>query len=191
MSFMRQMYFCRDRPALTFISPKADIRHPGKDGAGIDLKFIYLSTMFLSKSFGYALRGVLYVALVDQEGRKVQLDEMARKLSVPRHFLAKIMKTMVKEGILHSTKGPYGGFSLNESTLKTKLITLVKITDGVEQFNTCVLSLRKCNSQNPCPLHYQMLKLRDDMLAEFSARNLDDLLDEKNPDFIKSISAIS
>ena len=93
------------------------------------------------------------------------------KLQVPRHFLAKIMKTMVKEGILHSTKGPYGGFSLNEHTLKSKIIQLVKITDGVEQFNNCVLSLRKCKSDNPCPLHYQMLKLRDDMLADDRRRD--------------------
>ena len=147
--------------------------------------------MFLSKSFGYALRGVLYIALVDKEGRKVQLNEIAEKLSVPRHFLAKIMKMMVKEGILSSSKGPYGGFFLNEVTLKTKLIQLVKITDGVEQFNTCVLSLRKCNSKNPCPLHYQMLKLRDDLLAEFTAKKLGDLLDGNNPDFIKSISTIA
>ncbi len=152
---------------------------------------IIQKSMFLSKSFGYALRGVLYVALIHQEGRKVQLDEMAEKLKVPRHFLAKIMKTMVKEGILNSTKGPYGGFSLNDHSLKAKIIQLVKITDGVEQFNTCVLSLRKCNSENPCPLHYQMLKLRDDMLAEFSAKTLGDLLDEKNPDFIRSISTLA
>src|SRR5690606_38603326 len=100
--------------------------------------------MFFSKSFGYALRGVLYVALVDKEGRKVQLDEIAEKLSVHKHFLAKIMKTMVKEEILSSTKGPYGGFFKNDQTLKTRIIHLVKITDGIEQFNTCVLSLRKC-----------------------------------------------
>ena len=146
--------------------------------------------MFLSKSFGYAFRGVLYVALVEKEDRKVQLDEIAKKLSVPRHFLAKIMKTMVKEGIIQSTKGPNGGFSLNKKTLNTRLIKLVSITDGVEQFNSCVLSLRKCNSKNPCPLHYQMLKLRDEMLAQFSKTTIGDLLNKENPDFIKSISAI-
>jgi Rrf2 family transcriptional regulator, iron-sulfur cluster assembly transcription factor len=147
--------------------------------------------LFLSKSFGYALRGVLYLAFREKENRKVQLDEMAAQLSVPRHFLAKIMKNMVKEGILDSTKGPYGGFSVNAKTLSAKLIQLVKITDGVEQFNNCVLSLRKCNSKNPCPLHLQMMKLRDDMLAEFSKRTIGDLLDKNNPDFIKSISAIA
>jgi Rrf2 family transcriptional regulator, iron-sulfur cluster assembly transcription factor len=147
--------------------------------------------MFLSKSFGYALRGVLYVALADKDGRKVQLDEIASRLSVPRHFLAKIMKAMVKEEILSSTKGPYGGFSVNAGTLNAKLIHLVKITDGVEQFNTCVLSLRQCKSKNFCPLHFQMMKLRDDMLDEFSKRSIGDLLEKESPDFIKSISTIA
>lgn len=145
--------------------------------------------MFLSKSFGYALRGVLYVASVAKEGRRVQLDEMADELGVPRHFLAKIMKNMVKEGILDSTKGPYGGFSVNNKTYSTKIVQFVKITDGVEQFNSCVLSFRKCNSKNPCPLHFQMMKLRDGMLAEFSKKSVNDLLNDKNPDFIKSIAA--
>ncbi|OSZ77066.1 hypothetical protein CAP36_11630 [Chitinophagaceae bacterium IBVUCB2] len=146
--------------------------------------------MFLSKSFGYALRGVLYVALLEPKGKKVKIEQMADKLAVPRHFLAKIMKKMVQEDILTSTKGPYGGFSLSETTLQTKLLHLVKITDGMEQFKTCVLSLRKCNSKNPCPLHYQMLQIRDGMLAEFSKTTIGDLLDKKNPDFIKSISVI-
>ncbi len=83
-----------------------------------------------------------------------------------------------------------GGFSLSPITLQTKLLQLVKITDGMEQFNTCVLSLRKCNSKNPCPLHFQMLQIRDGMLAEFSKTSIGDLLDKKNPDFIKSISVI-
>jgi Rrf2 family protein len=146
--------------------------------------------MFLSKSFGYALRGVLYVALKNKEERNVQLQEIAEKLKVPRHFLAKIMKRMVQEKILSSAKGPNGGFFMSEKTLQTKLIQLVKITDGTDQFNSCVLSLKKCNSKNPCPLHFQMLNLRNKMLEEFSAKSINDLLDKNNPDFIKSISTI-
>jgi Rrf2 family protein len=68
--------------------------------------------MFLSKSFGYALRGILYIAVMQDENRKVQIDEIATKLSVPKHFLGKIMQQVVKAGLLKSTKGPYGGFSL-------------------------------------------------------------------------------
>jgi Rrf2 family transcriptional regulator, iron-sulfur cluster assembly transcription factor len=43
--------------------------------------------MIFSKSFGYALRSVLYVALVKDEKEKTQLDEIAGALNVPRYFL--------------------------------------------------------------------------------------------------------
>lgn len=144
--------------------------------------------MFFSKSFGYALRGVLYVALISDENRKVQVDEIAQKLAVPKHFLAKIMNRLVKEGILYSTKGPYGGFSINGETLPSPLIRLLRITDGMEQFNTCVLKLRKCNKANPCPLHFLIEKNRDDLLKNFSQTTVADLLKQDKKIFIGSIA---
>jgi Rrf2 family protein len=144
--------------------------------------------MFFSKSFGYALRGVIYVALVHEENRRVQVDEISRRLSVPKHFLAKIMNRVVKEGILDSTKGPYGGFSMNKETLNAPLIRLLKITDGMEQFNTCVLKLRKCNKSNPCPLHFLMEKNRNDLLRNFSQTTIADLLNQENKIQIDSIA---
>ena len=144
--------------------------------------------MFFSKSFGYALRGVIYVALVHEENRRVQVDEIAQRLAVPKHFLAKIMNRVVKEGILNSTKGPYGGFSINEETLNAPLIRLLKITDGMEQFNTCVLKLRKCNKANPCPLHFLMDKNRNDLLRNFSQTTIADLLNQENNIQIDSIA---
>ena len=50
--------------------------------------------MIFSKSFGYAIRGILYIAVMKNEKQRVQLDEMAGKLNIPRHFLGKIMKRM-------------------------------------------------------------------------------------------------
>jgi Rrf2 family protein len=132
--------------------------------------------MFFSKSFGYALRGVLYVAMISEENRRVQVDEISKQLAVPKHFLAKIMNRVVKEGILDSTKGPYGGFSVNGDTLSSPLIRLLRITDGMEQFNSCVLQLRKCNKAHPCPLHFLMEQNRDDLLKNFSQTTIADLL---------------
>ena len=146
--------------------------------------------MIFSKSFGYALRGILYVAMMSDENRKIRIDEMANRLSVPRHFLGKIMNRVVKGGILNSTKGPSGGFSLNTTTLNTPLLTLVQLTDGLEQFDSCVLRLRKCNENHPCPLHYQTVAYKNDLLRIFSDTSLGSLLKQDKPDFIRSISAV-
>jgi Rrf2 family protein len=144
--------------------------------------------MFLSKSFGYALRGILYIAVMQHEQRKVQIDEIATKLSVPKHFLGKIMQQIVKAGLLKSTKGPYGGFSLAAETLKTPVIRLVEITDGMEQFSMCVLNFKYCNGLNPCPLHYEMEKARSNYLNIFNKNTLGDLLTNSKSDLLKSLA---
>lgn len=146
--------------------------------------------MLVSKSFGYALRGLLYIALQQEKEKRVQIQEMAKALSIPQHFLAKIMKQIADEGILTSTKGPYGGFSLTKETLSTPIINIVRITDGTDMIDNCVLSFRKCSSENPCPLHNKMTKLKDSFVDSLSASTIGDLIDNKNPDFIKSISAL-
>src|ERR1044071_2782704 len=144
--------------------------------------------MILSKSFGYALRGVLYVAKMQEEQRKVQIDEIASNLSVPKHFLGKIMQQVVKEGLLKSTKGPYGGVSLASDTLNTPLIKLVEITDGMEQFKICVLKLKYCDGTNPCPLHHEMEQLRGKFLSVFTETTVGDLVRDSKSDFIKSLA---
>jgi Rrf2 family protein len=144
--------------------------------------------MFFTKSFGYALRGILYIALLQDEQRKIQIDEISDKLSVPRHFLGKIMQNVVKSGLLNSTKGPYGGFSLNETTLSTPLIKLVETTDGMEQFNACVLQLRTCSGENPCPLHPEIDKTKTKLHEILSQTTIADLLIDDKILFIKSLA---
>jgi len=146
--------------------------------------------MIFSKSFGYALRGILYVAMMSDENRKIRIDEMANRLAVPRHFLGKIMNKVVKKGILNSTKGPNGGFSLNGSTLGTPLLTLIELTDGLAQFEGCVLRLRKCNEEHPCPLHHQTIAYKNNLVKTFSETTIGGLLNEDKPHFIQSIAVI-
>jgi Rrf2 family transcriptional regulator, iron-sulfur cluster assembly transcription factor len=146
--------------------------------------------MIFSKSFGYALRGILYVAMMSDENRKIRIDEMANRLSVPRHFLGKIMNKVVKKGILSSTKGPNGGFSLNNTTLGTSLLSVVEAIDGLEQFDTCVLRLKKCSPENPCPLHYLLEPERSNLLKIFSDTDIDSLLKEDKASFIRSIAIV-
>ena len=146
--------------------------------------------MILSKSFGYALRGILYVALMQDEKRKVQIEEIASQLSVPRHFLGKIMQQVVKAGLLQSTKGPYGGFSLTDTTLNSPIIRLLEVTDDMEQFNMCVLKLKTCNNNNPCPLHADMQEVRNNMLNIFRQTTVSDLLTDNKKSVIQSISVL-
>lgn len=147
--------------------------------------------MVFSKSFGYALRGILYIALMAENKSKIQLDEMAEKLAVPRFFLGKIMNRLVHDGILKSEKGHKGGFSINDQTMQVNLLRLVKVTGDTESFDSCALRLRKCNAANPCPLHYEIQTLKSQWQNLLTETTIEDLLKKDQPDFLKSIATIS
>ena len=144
--------------------------------------------MIFSKSFGYAVRGVLYVALMQDEKKYVQGEEIASQLMVPRHFMGKILKRLVKEKVISSSKGPAGGFTINENTLRLPLIRLIDIIEGLQGLETCVLRVKACNEANPCPLHYQMEGLKHNLQNILNDTTIGDLLKEDKKDFINSIS---
>jgi Rrf2 family transcriptional regulator, iron-sulfur cluster assembly transcription factor len=147
--------------------------------------------MTFSKSFGYAVRGVLYIAVMQDEKRYVQVEEIAAQLAVPRHFMGKILKKLVKENVLISAKGPAGGFTINEGTLQLPLVRLMDITDGLGLFATCVLRLKECNALNPCPMHCQMEAVNLKLKSILSNTTVGDLLQNDKPGFIKSLSTLA
>ena len=146
--------------------------------------------MIFSKSFGYAVRGLLYIAASNEKKPKVNLEEIAEQLALPRHFLGKVMKKLAKENIINSTKGPHGGFFINEDTLNTPLVKLIEITSEVNQTDSCVLRFRKCNSNNPCPLHYQVETMKNQWRRLVADTTVGDLLQSDNPAFLESISIL-
>lgn len=151
---------------------------------------LLLLLMVFSKSFGYALRAILYIALSKRQKENIQLDEIAEQLALPRHFLGKVMNKLTSEGILNSAKGPHGGFSITEKTLQTTLIKIIEITGESEQFDSCVLRLRKCNAPNPCPLHIQVESLKSQWHQIVSTTTVGELMKKEYPDFIRSIAII-
>ena len=125
---------------------------------------------------------------MQDEQRKIQIDEIAAKLSVPKHFLGKIMQQIVKAGLLRSTKGPYGGFSLATETLNIPVIKLVEVTDGMEQFSMCVLNFKYCNGLDPCPFHHEMEEIKTKYLNLFTKNTFGDLLKDSKSDLLKSLA---
>lgn len=81
------------------------------------------------------------------------VDELSKKLKVPRHFLAKILQQLAKQKSISSSKGRKGGFYLSEENLQSTLITIIRNIDGPGIFDECVLGLSQCSGENPCPYH--------------------------------------
>jgi Rrf2 family iron-sulfur cluster assembly transcriptional regulator len=164
---------------MTFITNLCDVHHISRKNSSVVLNKSYSKDMLFTKSFGYALRGIIYIALKSYEKPKVQVDEIAMQLDVPKHFLGKIMKKVVKSGVLNSTRGPHGGFAMNDRTLSTSLLDLASITHSIPDLDDCVLRLQTCNPAQPCPLHYKMMAYKKDLYTLFANTTIGDLLNKE------------
>jgi Rrf2 family iron-sulfur cluster assembly transcriptional regulator len=117
----------------------------------------------ISKTSGYAIRGLVYLALKSSDAYKVGIHELAAELNVPQPFLGKIMQGLVRHEIINSTKGRNGGFFINDRTLATPIIDIVDAIDGLAIFNRCFLGLHDCNSKKPCPMHQHVIGFRNSL----------------------------
>lgn len=125
-----------------------------------------------SKTFGYALRAVTFVAIHGKDGKKVSLHELSHNLDIPHHFLGKIMQDLVRHGIIDSIKGPSGGFFRSAQTVDTFLLDILKITDGSLVFEHCALGIQRCNESYPCSLHDDFANCRNGMLHALSVKTI-------------------
>ncbi|ADB37871.1 RrF2 family transcriptional regulator [Spirosoma linguale] len=130
----------------------------------------------ISKTSGYAIRGLAYLALKSTAVNKIGVHELAAELNVPQPFLGKIMQGLVRRDIISSTKGPNGGFFTNERTLTTPIIDVVDAIDGLGMFRRCFLGLPECNSEKPCPLHQHVIGFRDSLQHSLETLTVHDMV---------------
>lgn len=133
--------------------------------------------MLLSKACEYGIRAVLYLT-TSTPGTYVPIRTISDMLSIPYHFLAKIVQTLAQRDVLASSRGPNGGVALARPASQISLEEIVLAVDGSAVFTECVLGLPGCGEQKPCPLHEQWAPARDRIhrmfeqvsLAELAAR---------------------
>jgi Rrf2 family protein len=114
-----------------------------------------------SKETEYALRALVYIQLQNQEGKRPGTDEIAREISSPYFFTAKILQRLVRHGLIKSLKGKGGGFYFDRDRPDLRIKELIRITESSRDFSCCGFGLGQCNADNPCPLHYQYVPIRD------------------------------
>ena len=130
--------------------------------------------MIYSSSTEYAIRALTYLAR-EPEGTAVPIKDVAEKEDLPPHFLAKIMQTLAKAGVLSSYKGPTGGFALARPADEITLYHIVEALDDVSNYDHCAVGLAECSDENPCPLHNMWTGVRTAVLDYFRRTTLVDL----------------
>jgi Rrf2 family protein len=85
--------------------------------------------MKISRSTGYALLAVGYIAKHQKE--KIILSQsISKEYNIPLEYLLKILQQLVRANVLHSKRGPRGGFSLARPPKKITLLQVIEAVEG-------------------------------------------------------------
>lgn len=105
------------------------------------------------------------VLLAQQPDRRFTNQEIARALHASWHHLAKVMRQLVKVGLVDSIRGPGGGFVLAKPARKVTLLDVFEAIEGPLEKDSCFARTRLC--QGPCCVLGQAFRSVHEQLRKF------------------------
>jgi Rrf2 family protein len=130
----------------------------------------------ISRKIDYAIRAMIHLASIP-EGMVVPFREIGRQMDVPEDFLAKILKTLVDQGIVRSTRGPHGGYKLARSAETINVLEIIEAAEGPVAINVCLDDDDACSRQPICAMSAVWREGQDRMLDVFRRTSLSSLVD--------------
>ena len=103
------------------------------------------------------------------------VKNIAAEEDIPAQFLAKILQQLARKGMLRSSKGPTGGFTLRVPADEIRLLDIVEALDGLAEYQKCASGLADCNDDMPCSMHDSWKALRSRIMDYLGRNTIADL----------------
>jgi len=117
----------------------------------------------ITRNSDYALRALCYIS---KHKTVVAVDELVKKLGVPRSFMRKILQKLNKRKILESFKGQGGGFKLKVPAEKISIIKIMHIFQGQVELNGCFLKKAVCPNRGKCVLRKKLRLIEENVFKQ-------------------------
>lgn len=115
-----------------------------------------------SKACEYGIRAVIMIEVNSRNGKKIGIKDICKGINAPEHFTAKILQNLSKLAIVNSTKGPNGGFFIEENR-DINLLEIVLAIDGDKIVTGCGIGIKECSETRPCPIHNEFKPIRENL----------------------------
>lgn len=130
-----------------------------------------------SQTVEYALRAAVYLA--QKQPKPCTTEEIAERTLLPQAYLAKVLLSLGRAGILRSQRGLHGGFVLAKDAAALSVLDIVNAVEPIPRIRSCPLGL-KSHRSGLCPLHDKLDSAMATVEVAFSTTTLADLLKTPN-----------
>jgi Rrf2 family protein len=122
----------------------------------------------LTRAADYAVRAMIHIGSLPKNSVALK-DDIAEAQHIPPSFMAKILRQLVKTGLLRSARGVHGGFGLARAA---DAINLLQIVEGIEG----PIRLNDSKGSPDGPLSTVWLEAQNQMIALLRRTTLEALL---------------
>ncbi len=105
--------------------------------------------MHVSRTLDYALRSLSFIGSKG-EGKVCYMKEISASENIPLSYLAKIMRTLVRDGVVRSIVGPDGGYMLAKKPEEITLMEIYEAVMGRLKIIDCLDEGFKCYLEKNC-----------------------------------------
>lgn len=99
----------------------------------------------ISEAASLALHTMAILAARPKE--RLTTHDLAERLRASAHHLAKVMQRLAKAGLVHSVRGPQGGFQLERPAKTTRLRDVYEAVEGPMDEVGCLLGEPICEGE--------------------------------------------
>ncbi len=118
--------------------------------------------MTVSQSAEYALRAVVWLAA--DPDQTLSTLAIAKGTRVPAGYLSKVLQGLARAGLVRSSPGRVGGFTLTHPPADISVFDVVNAVEPLQRIRFCPLGIESHGSRL-CPLHRSL-----DQVAEATER---------------------
>ena len=112
-----------------------------------------MAFMQVSRKVDYALRAVIHLANEEHRRRACSVAEIAERERIPKQFLEKIIRDLIRTGLVRSRRGPHGGYVLARSAEEMTFRHVIEAVEGPISLNVCVGEHAECFLLGACGMN--------------------------------------
>jgi Rrf2 family protein len=114
----------------------------------------------LSKKADYALMAVRHLALKSGP-LSASAREIAEQYDIPIELMAKVLQRLVRAGLLISTQGTRGGYTLSRPASSISVADVIQAIDGPFTVTACSTEKNDCEQYSKCSIRDQLWQIRE------------------------------
>ncbi len=107
----------------------------------------------LSQTVEYSLRAIVWLAAHADDPQTTQ--QIAAATLVPAGYLAKVMQSLGRGGLVTAQRGKHGGFLLARPARSVSVLEVINTVEPIQRIRECPLGIA-AHGRHLCPLHKRL-----------------------------------